>query len=170
MSTKGTRSPGPTTTSATVAMPSPWVATGVSRCTASGPATARTPVGVCRTHGTMSPYPNRSLRSERTHTRPRTPSTIRTSSIVPSRGGMKSITRTVPSGVSHSVCRTSVSSRYCRRVASPAPTGATRQLPLSSLPSSAAKHAAESNLGRQSQSTEPSRPISAAVSRSPTSA
>ncbi|MBP2357435.1 hypothetical protein JOF29_008545 [Kribbella aluminosa] len=39
------------------------------------------------------------------------PSTIRTTSGAASRGGMKSITRTVPVGVDHSVSRTSVSPR-----------------------------------------------------------
>lgn len=51
-----------------------------------------------------------------------------------------------------------------------APVGASRQRPLPSSPSSAAKQAAESNLGRQSQSIDPSLPTSAAVCRSPMSA
>jgi len=47
------------------------------------------------------------------------------------------------------------------------PAGAIRQVPLCSVPSSPAKHAAESNRGRQSQSIDPSLPTSAAVCRSP---
>jgi hypothetical protein len=44
------------------------------------------------------------------------------------------------------------------------------QRPWSDVPSSAAKHASESNRGQQSQSIDPSRPTSAAVSQSPISA
>jgi hypothetical protein len=44
-------------------------------------------------------------------TRPDTPSTIRTMSGAWSRGGIRSITRTAPVGVSHSVCRINVSPR-----------------------------------------------------------
>ncbi|MDQ0778148.1 hypothetical protein QF026_006614 [Streptomyces aurantiacus] len=79
------------------------------------------------------------------------------------------MTRTEPSSVSHSVSSTSVSGRYARRVQvagafSPfGPFGAIRQCPLSSSPSSFAKQAAESNLGRQSQSIDPSGPTRAAV-------
>jgi hypothetical protein len=42
--------------------------------------------------------------------------------------------------------------------------------PILASPSSPAKHASESNRGQQSQSIEPSRPTSAAVSQSPISA
>ncbi len=83
---------------------------------------------------------------------------------------MKSITRTVPVGVSHSVSRTRLSPWYRRLSQSSAPSGASRQWPCSSSPSRAAKQLGESNRGRQSQSTEPSRPTSAAVCRSPMSA
>jgi len=44
-------------------------------------------------------------------TRPDTPSTIRTTSALFPRGGMKSVTRTVPPGVSHSLSTISVSPR-----------------------------------------------------------
>jgi Cupin domain len=47
------------------------------------------------------------------------------------------------------------------------PAGAMRQRPCSGVPSRAAKQAALSKRGRQSQSSEPSRPTSAAVSPSP---
>ncbi len=49
--------------------------------------------------------------SERMGTRPLTPSTMRMSCGAPSRGGMKSMIRTVPRGVSHSDSRTSESPR-----------------------------------------------------------
>jgi len=45
-----------------------------------------------------------------------------------------------------------------------------RQQPWSSVPSSRVKHAGESNLGRHSQSIEPSLQTSAAVCMSPMSA
>jgi hypothetical protein len=48
--------------------------------------------------------------------------------------------------------------------------GPSSQRPWSGVPSRAVKHAAESNLGRHSQSIEPSIPTSAAVSVSPFSA
>ena len=51
-----------------------------------------------------------------------------------------------------------------------APAGAICQRPLRASPSSAAKHAGESNRGRHSQSIEPSRPTSAAVCVSPMTA
>ncbi len=50
-------------------------------------------------------------RAERIGTRPETPSTMRISWGAPSRGGMKSVTRTVPRGVSHSDSRISESPR-----------------------------------------------------------
>jgi hypothetical protein len=96
-------------------------------------------------------------------TRPRTPSTMRTTSGASPRGGMKSITRTTPSVVSNSVSSTRVSSRYRRRVAVISPAGAMVQWPFSSVPSSAAKIAPESNRGTHSQSMAPLRPTRAAV-------
>ena len=45
--------------------------------------------------------------------------------------------------------------------------GAISQRPCSGVPSRAAKQAPESKRGKQSQSIEPSRPTSAAVSQSP---
>jgi hypothetical protein len=45
-----------------------------------------------------------------------------------------------------------------------------RQRPCSGLPKSAEKHAPESNRGQHSQSTDPSRPTSAAASQSPSKA
>jgi len=45
-------------------------------------------------------------------TAPRIPSTMRITSIVSSRNGMKSMIRTAPSGVSNSVSSTNVPSRY----------------------------------------------------------
>ena len=86
------------------------------------------------------------------------------------RGGMKSVTRTVPPLTSHSVTRTREASRYERRVARRARLGAMSQRPLSGVPSSAAKQAPESNRGRHSQSIDPSMPTSAAVWVSPMSA
>ena len=96
-------------------------------------------------------------------TRPRTPSTMRTTSGASPRGGMKSISRTTPSAVSNSVSSTRVSSRYRRRTARISPAGAIVQWPFSSVPSSAAKIAPESNRGTHSQSIEPLRPTSAEV-------
>ena len=49
------------------------------------------------------------------------------------------------------------------------PAGAISQRPCLSVPSSAAKQASESNAGQHSQSIDPSRPTSAAVSQSPIS-
>ena len=48
--------------------------------------------------------------------------------------------------------------------------GATIQRPFSGVPSSAAKHALESNRGQHSQSMDPSFATSAAVSQSPINA
>lgn len=83
---------------------------------------------------------------------------------------MKSVTRTVPSWVSHSLSMISVSSRYARRVAAPVPTGAMRQCPADSSSSNAAKQAVESKRGRHNQSMLPFRPSNAAVCRSPSTA
>ena len=106
-------------------------------------------------------------------TRPRKPRTMRTRSERLSRGGMKSMRETAPppSAVSIVVSRTKVSPRYWRRVRSGARSqGAMRQRPCSGVPSRAAKQAGLSKRGQQSQSTEPSRETSAAVSQSPMSA
>jgi hypothetical protein len=78
---------------------------------------------------------------------------------------MKSIRRTAPSSVSKVVSRTSVSGRYRRSTRRGSPEGAITQRPCSGPPRMAAKQAGESNRGRQSQSTEPSRETSAAVWR-----
>jgi hypothetical protein len=80
------------------------------------------------------------------------------------------MTAHVPESVSNSVSRTSVSPTYCRRVAVTGVVGAICQRPLSGSPSSAAKQAAVSISGSHSQSMEPFRPTSAAVSQSPMSA
>ena len=101
---------------------------------------------------------------------PRSPRTIRTSCEWLPRGGMKSVTHTSPSAVSKTVSTISVPSRYCRRFAFIFPAGAIFQKPWSRVPSSAAKHAREENVGQHSQSIEPSRDTSAAVSQSPISA
>ena len=79
------------------------------------------------------------------------------------RGGMKSIARTVPSSVSKTVSRTSVSCRYRRVVRRIGTAGASSQRPCSGVPSSDAKHAPESKRGKQHQSIEPSRLTSADV-------
>ena len=103
------------------------------------------------------------ISSVRIFTLPSSPSTMRTMSGVVSRGGMKSMTRTRPSELSHSLSRISVSSRYRRSVAAPALEGASSQRPCSRPPSNAPKHELESKRGNGSQSTEPDRPTSAAV-------
>ena len=82
---------------------------------------------------------------------------------------MKSISRTAPSGVSHSDSRISESPRYRRRAHIPPEAGASRQNPARSSPSRDAKQAGESNRGRHSQSIDPSQPTSAAVCVSPSS-
>ena len=103
-------------------------------------------------------------------TRPDSPTTIRTMSEVSLRSGMKSISVATPSSVSKRVSRISVSSRYFRLTRNFSVFGAIRQRPLSASPSSAAKQASESKRGQHSQSIEPSRETSAAVSQSPISA
>src|SRR4051794_26858113 len=87
----------------------------------------------------------------------------------PSRSGMRSVTFTIPVSVWWVVSRTRLSSRY-RRVVVARPAGPISQRPCSGVPRSAAKQAGESNRGRQSQSTEPSRPTRAAVAVSPRAA
>src|SRR6266478_38667 len=86
---------------------------------------------------------------------PRKPSTMRTSSGAPPlRSGMKSMTRAVPLSVLKSVSRISVPSRYRRDTSCTGSDGHISQWPCSSVPSSAAKHAAESVRGRHSQRSE----------------
>lgn len=87
-----------------------WVATGVSRHTASGPAMAWTRVPSRSTHGTIEPYSNLSTSSICTSTRPATPRTIRTRSSPSPPTGMKSTTTIRPVAVSNSVSSTIVSS------------------------------------------------------------
>lgn len=169
------RSPGATVKSAYVVSALPYVSQAVSNHTESGPATATVRPSCLCTQGTTRPYEKRIRSAERIGTRPVTPSTIRISCGAPSRGGMKSVTRTVPRGVSHSDSRISESPRYERRAAvggsaSAAWAGPSRQNPCSSVPSSPAKMAWESKRGRHSQSTVPSRQTSAAVCMSPMSA
>ena len=100
-------------------------------------------------------------------TRPDSPTTRRTRSEVPLRSGMKSISVATPSSVSKRVSRISVSCAVFPADAKLFRRGAIRQRPLSGVPSSAAKQASESNRGQHSQSIEPSRETSAAVSQSP---
>ena len=109
VSTNPRRSPSATVNSATVVMSSPCVSTGDQRQSASGPATATSASSTRRTHGTMRPWSNRITNSNRIGTDPDRPSTIRTMSGACPRGGMKSITRTVPWSVSCTVSSTSVS-------------------------------------------------------------
>ncbi len=172
VSTNATLSPSETVNEEQVLNCWPHVLTGGSlrSHTESGPATAtRWPCDL-RTHGTTEPKSKRSRSTELMSTVPLTPSTIRIRSGALSRCGMKSTTFTVPVRVSQYVSRTSESFTYARRVQTsegPVPWGAMRQWPFSSVPSRAAKQAPESKRGRQSQSTEPFLPMSAAVWRSP---
>ena len=107
---------------------------------------------------------------DRTATAPLMPTTMRTTSGACPRGGMKSMTRTVPSGVTQSVCRINVPSTYWRVVQRPPAAGASFQHPASGVSSSAAKHAGESNRGKHNQSMEPALDTSAPVCRSPSRA
>ncbi len=94
-------------------------------------------------------------------TSPWSPSTMRTScGAPPLRSGMKSITLATPLSVSKSVSRIGMPSRYRRETRRTGTDGHSSHLPCSSLPSRAAKHAAESVRGRQSQATDPFRPTS----------
>jgi hypothetical protein len=83
---------------------------------------------------------------------------------------MQSTTRTTPASVVNVVSRTSVPSRYWRWTLRGEAAGASFQRPWSRTPSRRAKHAGESKQGRQSQSIEPVRETSAALSVSPMSA
>ena len=102
-------------------------------------------------------------------TSPRTPRTMRTTSTFSSSSlsGMKSMSATAPRSVSNVVSMTAVSGKYRRVLRTTAPSGASNQRPCSGPPSSAAKHAGESNRGRHSQSMEPSLPTRAADSMLP---
>jgi hypothetical protein len=95
------------------------------------------------------------------------PTTVRTMFDVSSRMGMKSMTVTAPVSVSYSVSSTSVPSTYRREMRCGSSAGASNQRPFWALPSRAAKHAPESKRGQQSQSIDPAREMSAAVSQSP---
>src|SRR5882724_2822881 len=99
----GTTSPALTLNSATDAKSSPLTSTGVVRRSESGPPTASRSPSTVRTHGTIDPLSKRIVRSIRMGTRPRRPSTSRTIWRYSSRGGMQSITTTVPSSVMYSV-------------------------------------------------------------------
>src|SRR5260221_637067 len=81
-------------------------------------------------------------------TRPDSPNTSRAMSEGSLRSGMKSISLATPSSVSYRVSRISVPGRYFR-LARNFSVGAIRHRPLSGVPSSAAKHASESNPGEQ---------------------
>jgi predicted component of type VI protein secretion system len=83
---------------------------------------------------------------------------------------MKSMSVTTPSAVSKRVSRMSEWPRYRRVARAAVSAGAMIQRPCSDVPSSAAKHASESKRGQQSQSSDPLRATSAAVSQSPISA
>ena len=100
-------------------------------------------------------------------TAPRRPTTMRTMSDATPRIGMKSITVTAPSGVSKS--RFQDQGVVAIAPLDPADWAVRSDQPAAilGLPSRAAKQASESNRGQHSQSIEPSRPTSAAVSQSP---
>jgi hypothetical protein len=95
---------------------------------------------------------------------------MRTTSVAPVLGGMKSVTAATPESVSHSVRNARDDSRYRRLTRFTWPAGATSHRPWSGVPSSAAMHAPLSKRGMQSQSMDPSRPTSAPVRQSPMSA
>ena len=107
----GTVWPSVTVNSDTVDRSDPWVGTVVHSDSASGPATAVSVPSVRRTQGTTWPYPKRMVRCISMVTVPRTPSTSRTTSGCSWRMGMQSMIRTVPSSVTNSDSRTSVSPR-----------------------------------------------------------
>jgi hypothetical protein len=83
---------------------------------------------------------------------------------------MQSVTTTVPSSVENSVSSTRVAGRYRRFTCAFLQEGAIRQCPFSSAPSSAAKHEAESNRGKESQSIDPLFATRAAVEPFPINA
>ncbi len=111
VSTNGTRSPSPTVKSATVLRSAPRVLTGVCSRRQSGPATELMPPSMRCTHGTTEPYPKRMISSIRMGTRPRFPTTMRSTSVPSPRMGIMSRTVALPSPVSNSVSRMSVPSR-----------------------------------------------------------
>ncbi len=112
VSTNGTRSPAITVKVASCAKLRPVSVTGVSSQSESGPATASRQLSARRTHGVTWPYPKRIRNTQDTSTDPDRPSTMRTrTGGLPSRGGMKSVTRISPVGVCHSVSRIRVSPR-----------------------------------------------------------
>jgi hypothetical protein len=105
-------SPSPTSKSATVVKSSPRVSTGVRSTVMSGPQIASSaPSSVRLTQGISVPNPNRMTSCIASVTRPRMPRTSRTTSEALPRGGMKSISATMPLAVSNRVSRISVLSR-----------------------------------------------------------
>ncbi len=107
----GTCCPSDTVNSATVEKSWPLHSTGVHNDSPSGPAMALRVPSIRRTQGTICPYPNRMVSVISMVTLPSTPSTSRTTSGCRWRIGMQSMTRTVPSSVTNSDSRTSVSPR-----------------------------------------------------------
>jgi hypothetical protein len=106
----------------------------------------------------------------RIFTFPRIPRTILTTSECSPLGGIKSVKQTSPSFVTNVVSTIIVPGTYRRRLTLISPSGRILQNPFSAVPSSAAKHAPEANVGQQSQSIDPSRLTSAPVSQSPMTA
>jgi hypothetical protein len=80
---------------------------------------------------------------------------------------MQSISTTAPSVVSKCVSSTRVPSRYLRVILASGAEGAISHRPFSGVPRRAAKQAAASKRGMLSQSIEPLRATSAAVSQLP---
>jgi hypothetical protein len=166
----GTWSPPATQNRACTVPPSLATRTGLNSQSVCAPPVSWVAPPCRRTRGVVCPYSNRGASVIRMSTWPVTPSTSRISTGSAPRTGMQSATRTVPEAVANSVSSTRVPGRYRRRTRLTPLAGAICQWPFRSSPSSAAKQASESNRGRHSQSMEPSRLISAAVCRSPTSA
>jgi hypothetical protein len=79
---------------------------------------------------------------------------------------MQSVSSSTPSAVVNVVASTLVAGRYVRWVSRTSTTGATRKLPPPSS-SVRANTDGESNRGKQSQPTDPSRPTSASEWQSP---
>ena len=168
-----TSRPPPRRTRRPCRSPSPCSGAGVRRTTMSGPATARSvPSSMRVTHGTIDAVveaqdelgPHRALRRARPTTRrTRSDAVVARRHEVDHGDGARRRSRTRSPG---SACRP-IAAGDARRSA---PAGASSQRPCSGPPSRAAKQAAESKRGQHSQSIEPSRPTSAAVSQSPISA
>ena len=78
--------------------------------------------------------------------------------------------QTSPLCVVNVVSRIIVPGRYRRETDATSSFGHSFQKPFSAVPSNAAKHAGEANEGQHSQSMDPSRLTSAAVSQSPMTA